>query len=131
RVALRSILRGRGPDLQCGRRSGPRDRAVHGRQPGPGAVASGLARVRGDRSPAWPDARRTRVPSSTLGYPPTGVGFGPPPVGGPGPVLGLAERLLDETTAFINAFAPTAGKVPEGRGMFMEAQQLQAATANF
>lgn len=63
------------------------------------------------------------------GYPPAGVGVGVG--GGPSPVAGLADQLVGETTAFIANFAPTAGRVPEGRYMLAEAQQLQSAAANF
>jgi hypothetical protein len=56
-------------------------------------------------------------------YPPGGVG--------PSPVADLADQLLGETSAFLAAFSPTAGRVPEGRFMLAEAQQLEAAAAQF
>jgi hypothetical protein len=55
----------------------------------------------------------------------------PPGMVGPSPVAGLADQLLGETSAFIAAFSPTAGRVPEGRFMLAEAQQLEAAAAQF
>jgi hypothetical protein len=60
-------------------------------------------------------------------------GFNPntsPPVG-PSPVAGLADQLANETNTFIANFMPTAGRVPEGRFMLAEAQQLQVAATSF
>lgn len=54
-----------------------------------------------------------------------------PAGGGPSPLLGLADQLVQQTTAFVEVFGPTARVVPEGLPMLADAQQLQAAAANF
>jgi hypothetical protein len=40
-----------------------------------------------------------------------------PSSGGPSPIVGLADQLVEQTNAFIQVFGPTAGVVPEG-GLF-------------
>lgn len=54
-----------------------------------------------------------------------------PPDGGPSPVLGLADQLLQQVGEFLRVFGPTAGVVPEGEAMLADAQRLQAAAAAF
>jgi len=55
----------------------------------------------------------------------------PPADAGPSPLVGLADQLVQQTTAFVQVFGPTARIVPEGLPMLADAQQLQAAAANF
>ncbi len=58
--------------------------------------------------------------------------LGQPGMGmGGSPVAGLADQLARETTAFIANFIQTANRVPEGRFMLAEAQQLEVAATNF
>jgi hypothetical protein len=56
-----------------------------------------------------------------------------PPGGGMGvsPVAGLADQLLNETSTFIAGFVQNAARVPEGRFILAEAQQLQTAANGF
>jgi hypothetical protein len=51
--------------------------------------------------------------------------------GGPSPLVGLADQLVEQTAAFVSVFGPTAGRVPEGPIMLADAQQLAASAANF
>jgi len=82
--------------------------------------------------------------SYSVGVPPQAVPVNPfpqpgmipaqgyPQAGGiPSPVAGLAEQLLGETSAFVNVFSQTGGRVPQGRYILAEAQQLETAAANF
>jgi hypothetical protein len=64
------------------------------------------------------------------GYNPNAV---PPGMGGMGgsPVAAMADQLVGETNAFINNFVQTAARVPEGRFMLAEAQQLAVAANAF
>jgi hypothetical protein len=85
---------------------------------------------------AWESFASVEVqvpPNLGLGPAQPGIPVTPFPTPGPGAsaVLGLADQLLQETAAFVAVFGPTAGKVPEGRFMLAEAQQLEAAAANF
>ena len=70
-----------------------------------------------------------------LGPPPAQPGFQPAPApyppAGVSPVVVLSDQLFQEASAFVATFAPTAGRVPDGRVMLAEAQQLQAAAAQF
>jgi hypothetical protein len=45
--------------------------------------------------------------------------------------LALADGLINQVKAFIEAFAPTANVVPEGREFLADAQALGAAAAQF
>jgi hypothetical protein len=53
------------------------------------------------------------------------------PATGPSPVVALAGQLVDQVTAFLQVFGPTAGVVPEGAWFLADAQRLQAAAADF
>jgi hypothetical protein len=55
----------------------------------------------------------------------------PPPGGGPGPLVGVSSALAEQVNAFLQVFGPTAGRVPEGGAMLVDAQRLQAAAAGF
>ena len=59
------------------------------------------------------------------------INFGNRSDNGPSPLLGLADQLVQQTSAFVSVFGPTAGRVPEGPAMLAESQQLMAAAANF
>lgn len=50
---------------------------------------------------------------------------------GPPPVLGLADRLVAETDAFLQVFGPTARIVPQGGQFLADAEALRAAAADF
>jgi len=59
------------------------------------------------------------------------IPLGMPAGGGPSPIVGLAQQLVEQTSAFIQVFGQTAGAVPEGGAFLADAQRLQAAAANF
>jgi len=59
------------------------------------------------------------------------ISFQPNQPGGPSPVLGLAAQLDQQTDAFVDAFSPTAGTVPEGGLILNDAQRLQSSTDQF
>jgi hypothetical protein len=54
-----------------------------------------------------------------------------PASGGASPLLALADQLVEQVSAFVQVFGPTAGIVPEGPYMLADAQLLQAAALNF
>ena len=49
----------------------------------------------------------------------------------PPPIVGLANELDAQVDAFVRAFGPTVGTVPEGGAILADAQRLQSETANF
>ncbi len=51
--------------------------------------------------------------------------------GGPSPLLGLADVLLAQSSEVAQIFSTSLGRVPEGGLMLIEAQRLQAASADF
>jgi hypothetical protein len=59
------------------------------------------------------------------------VAIAPPPGGGPPPIVGLSSQLVDQVNDFVQVFGPSAGNVPEGGAMLVDAQRLQAAAAEF
>ncbi|MDB5350730.1 MAG: hypothetical protein JWN86_1977 [Planctomycetota bacterium] len=59
------------------------------------------------------------------------VSLAPVQSGGPPPIVGLANQLVDQTNAFLQVFGPTAGTVPQGGLILAEAQRLQAAAVDF
>jgi hypothetical protein len=87
------------------------------------AVWQAFVAVEGQTGQALQPGGPAPVAPAVNPYPPAGSGVSP--------VAGLADQLLGETSSFIAAFAPTAGRVPEGRFMLAEAQQLQAVASNF
>lgn len=59
------------------------------------------------------------------------ISLTPPAGGGPSPIVGLADQLVEQTRAFIQVFGPTAAGVPEGGLFLADAQRLLDAAANF
>jgi hypothetical protein len=51
--------------------------------------------------------------------------------GGGSPVTNLAEQLVQQVGAFVQAFSPTAPTTPEGGQLLADAQALQAGATNF
>lgn len=54
-----------------------------------------------------------------------------PANGGASPVVGLAEQLVGQIDAFLQAFAATGGNVPDGGEILADAQRFRAASAAF
>ena len=50
---------------------------------------------------------------------------------GPSPIVGLADQLVQQADSFLQGFAPTANKVPEGGQFLVEATALRDAAARF
>jgi len=50
---------------------------------------------------------------------------------GPSPVVAMADQLIQQADGFLQAFAPTAGVVPEGQQFLTEASALRDAAARF
>ncbi len=46
-------------------------------------------------------------------------------------IAALADQLVEQTTAFVNVFGPTAGAVPQGAFFLADARRLQADAVNF
>ena len=59
------------------------------------------------------------------------VGLASPPSGGPPPLVGLSNQLVEQVSSFVVVFGPTARDVPDGRAMLADAQRLQEAAADF
>jgi hypothetical protein len=59
------------------------------------------------------------------------VGLAPPTGGGIPPIVGLSSQLVEQVNQFVQVFGPTAGNVPEGGLMLIDAQRLQAAASEF
>jgi hypothetical protein len=67
-----------------------------------------------------------------LPTPPPAVAVTLQPAGSaPSPVMALADQLLGQIDAFLNAFAPTVRVVPEGEWILADAQRLKAAAVAF
>jgi hypothetical protein len=63
--------------------------------------------------------------------PEVSINLGSPGAGRPSPLLGLADRRVEQTAAFVSVFGPTAGGVPEGPITLADAERLRAAAADF
>jgi hypothetical protein len=59
------------------------------------------------------------------------INLAAPGGGGPSPLAGLAEQLVEQSAALLQVFGPNAGRVPEGGYMLADAERLQAAAADF
>ena len=55
----------------------------------------------------------------------------PPAEGGRSPLTGLAEQLVQQTGAFVQALGPATGDVPGGGTLLADAERLREAAANF